>query len=106
MFFTAFSCFSVSYAVFYTIFWYLLLFIFLQFSTLTFIEIYRFIDRNFSKKTIKFVFIVCVAVGSHRGFWLKPGGSADRVDGIIVETLSYCANINFILLKLYYTVQT
>jgi hypothetical protein len=34
------------------------LFIFLQFSTLTFIEIYRFIVRNFSKKTINLVFIV------------------------------------------------
>jgi hypothetical protein len=22
-----------------------------------------------------------------RGFWLKPGGSADRVEGIIIETL-------------------
>jgi hypothetical protein len=43
----------------------------------------------------------CVAVGSHRGFWLKPGGSADRVDGIIVETLSYCANIIFIETLLY-----
>jgi hypothetical protein len=31
--------------------------------------------------------------GIPSGFWLKPGGSADRVDGIIVETLSYCANI-------------
>jgi hypothetical protein len=34
------------------------LFIFLQFSTFTFIEIYRFIVRNFSKKTINLVFIV------------------------------------------------
>jgi hypothetical protein len=34
------------------------LFIFLQFSTLTFIEIYRFIVHHFSKKTINFVFIV------------------------------------------------
>jgi hypothetical protein len=34
------------------------LFFFLQFSTWTFIEIYRFIDRNFSKKTINFAFIV------------------------------------------------
>jgi hypothetical protein len=32
------------------------LFIFLQFSTLTFIEIYRLIVRNFSKKTINLVF--------------------------------------------------
>jgi hypothetical protein len=29
-----------------------------KFSTLTFIEIYRFILRNFSKKTINLVFIV------------------------------------------------
>jgi hypothetical protein len=25
--------------------------------------------------------------GIPRGFWLKPGGSADRVEGIIIETL-------------------
>jgi hypothetical protein len=31
--------------------------------------------------------------GIPRGFWLKPGGSADRVEGIIIETLKYCANI-------------
>jgi hypothetical protein len=37
--------------------------------------------------------------GIPRGFWLKPGGSADRVDGIIVETLSYCANINFYFIE-------
>jgi hypothetical protein len=25
--------------------------------------------------------------GIPRGFWVKPGGSADRVEGIIIETL-------------------
>jgi hypothetical protein len=39
--------------------------------------------------------------GIPRGFWLKPGGSADRVDGIIIETLLYCANIVFIETLLY-----
>jgi hypothetical protein len=39
--------------------------------------------------------------GIPRGFWLKPGGSADRVEGIIIETLLYCANIIIIETLLY-----
>jgi hypothetical protein len=32
--------------------------------------------------------------GIPRGFWLKPGGSVDRVEGIIIETLVILCQYN------------
>jgi hypothetical protein len=56
--------------------------------TLTFIEIYRFIDRNFSKKTINFVFIVLSKFFEKDTLYIKLWGCQ-----IILERFFNFANL-------------